>query len=265
MPKKTAAPAKAAAKTAKASKKAAAAEPESNGNGRSRGVDLKLAKQVAKMRDGEQSWSEISDELGISAGKAMLLNMYARVDDDDRITGNDTQIAKAVVKERKAGASWGVLMARTGLGEARLRSMYTDQTGEDTKGNRIGKGGRYPGDVKPDDEDAAPAKKSAKKAAAPAKKAAKAAKAGKAQGAEKSPLADAVNPTGNSPLVDWPLEKLKERLDGKTIKVVGDNDTVRSIKVRSIKKKTKDGEVHLTDQDGKSRTVLAVHIKSASK
>lgn len=266
--KKVAASKKAApAKTAKASKKAAAAE-ESSGSGRG-GPDLKLANRIKKMRDNDQSWREIADELEIGTGKAMLLNLYARVDEDDRITGTDAAIAKKVVKARNDGYSWGALQARTGLGEQRLRKMYEEETGESTRGNRIGKGGRYPGDVKPDDEDTpksrkAAGKKAPAKAAAPAKKAAKAAKAGKAPGAEK-PRTPSVSEDPNSPLVAWPLAKLQERLDGKKITVVGDNDTKRTIMVRKITKKTKDGEITLTDQDGKTRTILAVHIKSATK
>lgn len=262
---KKAAPAKAAAKSTKK-----AAPAEDNGNGRSRGVDVALAKKVAKMRDNDQSWADIAAELEISAGKAMLLNMYARVDDDDRITGNETQIAKAVVKERKAGYSWGALMARTGMGEARLRKMYEEQTGESTKGNRIGKGGRYPGDVNPNDEGSPPpAKKAASKKAAatatkaaPAKKATKAAKAGKAQGAEKPPP---VSENPNHPMVDWSLDQIKARLDGRTIKVARENDRIEDIKVVKVKKKSKDGVLDLIDDTGKTRSILAVQIKSASK
>lgn len=270
----TKAPAKkagAAKKAAKATKATKAPAAEENGGGRTRGVDLKVAKQIAKSRDNGSSWADISEEFEMSTGKAMLYNLYARVDDDDRITGTDAAVAKAVVKERNAGNSWGVLSARTGLPESRLRKIFEEQTGESARGNRIGKGGRYPDDEKPD---SAPAKKSATKkaaaptkktgkAAAPAKKAGKAAKAGKAQGADSAP--SAINTGEDHPLVDWSLDQIKARLDGKTIKVTREGDRTESIKVRSVKKKSKDGELTLIDENGKSRTVLAVQIRSATK
>lgn len=257
---KKAAPAK---KTAASKRAAASVEAESNGRV---GPDLKLAQRIAKMRDKEMSWREIADELEIGTGKAMLLNMYARVDDDDRITGNDKQVAKAVVKERDSGYSWGALQARTGLGEQRLRKIYEEETGESTRGNRVGKGGRYPGDVKPDDEDTPKSRRATGKKA-PAKKVAaskKAAKSGKAPGAEK-PRSETASGDSENPLVAWSLAQLQERLDGRTIKVMRDGDRLEAIKVKKITKKSKDGELTLTDDNGKTRTILAVHIRSASK
>jgi hypothetical protein len=252
-------------KAAKAIKRTAPAEEESNGTGGRRvEIDLKQAKQVARMRDNGQSWAEISEELEIGTGKAMLLNLYARVEDEDRITGTEAQVARQVVKVRNDGYSWGAIMARTGMGEQKLRRMYEEATGETTKGNRIGKGGRYPGDVKPDDDDAPVRKSTAKKAGA-AKKAAKVAKgvakAGKAGGAAER----SVNEDGNHPLVDMPLPALKQRLEGKKVGVRRDSGRTEHIRIRTIKSKTRDGEMVFTDDNGKTRTVLITHIASATK
>lgn len=260
---KKAVPAKAAAKKA-----VAAPAAESNGGGRQISIDMKLANRIAKMRDAGTSFTDIAAELEMTPGKAQLLNMFARVEDADRITGTPAQIAKKVVKERDAGYSWGALCARTGIGEARLRTMYEEETGNSTKGNRIGKGGRYPGDVNPNENGraAAPAKKvvASKKAAAPAK--ATSAKkgvakkaAGKAAGGEEN-----VN-AGGHPLVDMPLTALKQRLEGRKIRVRREGNKEEVIEVKKINKKTRDGEVTLIDGKGNTRTILAVQILSASK
>lgn len=245
-------PPKTAKKAAKATKAAPAEESDNGSNGR-RGLDIdpKLARKVAKMRDEGTSFTDIADELEISSGKAQLLNMYARVDEDDRITGTETQVAKQVVKQRDAGYSWGALMARTGIGEARLRKMYEEQTGTSTKGNRIGKGGRYPAGEGPAPAKAVPAKKAAKTTK-------KAVKAGKAEGAEDQPRSD-------HPLADMSLVQLKKRLEGRTIKVNRSNGKVEAIKVRRITKKSKDGELFFSDNDGKARSILLAHVASASK
>lgn len=256
---KAAAPAKKAGRVAKA---AAVEVEETESDGR-KGLDIdpRLAKKVAKARDEGVAWADIVEEHEISTGKAMLLNMFARVEEEDRITGTPAQVAKKVVKERNNGYSWGALMARTGIGEGRLRKMFEEETGESTKGNRIGKGGRYPAGMEPSSNGTA-------KAAAPAKKAAKAtkgvAKAGKGDGAETAPSTTASGDP-KKPLVDYSLGELQARLDGKTIKVRRENDRVEAIKVKKITKKTKDGEITLSDSDSKQRTILAVHIISATK
>jgi pyruvate/2-oxoglutarate dehydrogenase complex dihydrolipoamide acyltransferase (E2) component len=65
-------------------------------------------------------------------------------------------------------------MARTGLAETRCRNLYEKATGNSTRGNRIGKGGRYPDGTTPPARPAKAKEAAVKKAAAkkaPAKKA----------------------------------------------------------------------------------------------
>jgi hypothetical protein len=240
---------------AKASKRSAPVEDDEDEDEPKRGrgvqVDMKVANRIKKLKDAGKTWDEISEETEIGVGKAMLWNLFARVDDDDRIptTGSDEQIGKRIVKAREGGYSWGAIMARTGMGEARLRTLFELSSGESASGNRIGKGGRYPGDVNPngddEDEDEKPARK-----AKPA-----------AQG---KPVPAAVS--GSSSVLTATLKQLQARLDGKTIQIIREEGgKPEKIKVKNVSKRTKDGELHFSDMAGKSRVIMLEHLKGVSK
>lgn len=106
--------------------------------------DEKLQSQVvAAFKEGDKL-SDVATKFHITPGKAALIKMQAEVKPKDRIKAdNDKDLAKLIVAARKEGASWGLIMARSGLGEGRVRSLYKSGSGKDSKGDRIeGKGGR---------------------------------------------------------------------------------------------------------------------------
>lgn len=256
--KKAAASKKGAAKKAPASKKAAS----SNGDGELspreilRQENLELGERIVEMRDNDgQKWGEIAEALDIGQGKAMLLYMYASVPEDERITANnDEQLGKKIVKARNDGLSWGQIMARTGLGEGKCRSLFEAASGETALGNRIGKGGRYPSG------EGAPAKK-----AGVAKKAAKTAKASKAARTEAAAAkADTELPPKGTPLADFTLPQLKKRLEGATVTITNSAGKAERIRVKTAKS-VKNGELTLTDDGGKTRVIALATVKSASQ
>lgn len=205
--------------------------------------------QVVKAKKAGSSFAEIADELDISVGKAKLFYLVGQVDPTDRIEAkNDADLAKKVVAARdKDKLSWGVISARTGVAESRLRKIYTDTTGNDTLGNRIGKGGRFPSnEVRP------PAPAKAKTAAQT--------KADKAESAPAKVSAEAAK----VPIADMELPQLKTRLNGKTITVEREGGKMERITVSKVTR-LKDGEMTLSDKDGKSRTVLIAQIRKASR
>ena len=244
-----------------AAKKAAATTDEMSTRELRRQENLEVGEQIVDLRDNQGlGWAEISEQLGIGQGKAMLLHMYASVAEEDRITANnDEQLAKKIAKARESGLSWGQIMARTGLGEGKCRSLFESATGESSLGNRIGKGGRYPSDAErpAPAKKAATAKKGAGKKAAPAKKAAAATKKGAGSKAELPPA--------GTPLADFTLAQMQARMNGKVMTVNREGGGVERIQVKNISRKTNAGEIVLTDKDGKSRTVLAAAVKSVTK
>lgn len=256
---KKAAPVKKAAGVKKAAPVAAAAQPDalketSEARAARETRDAELTAQILELRDSEEktSWFDIASQLEIGQGKAMFLYMIAHVDPSDVITfKDDDDLAAKVAKLRDdKKLSWGILAARSGVSEGKLKNLYEAATGVTAIGNRIGKGGRYPtGADRP-----APAPKAAKTA-----KAAKAAKA-----TEQEDLSSVELPPKGTPLADFTLKQLQARLNGKVIKVGRPNGlTPETVKVTRVTK-VKDGEITLTDFSGKTRTVLAVQIKSAS-
>lgn len=208
--------------------------------------------KIVRLRDEEeQSWADISEEMGIGQGRCMFLYMQANVKPSDRIKfDDDDDLAKQVVKLReKELLSWGMISARSGVGEAKLKRLFEEASGTPALGNRIGKGGRFPAGEGASENGGA----STKKTSAKAKKVAEKEAAGKVK----------VDP--KKPLVDMTLPELQARLNGKTIQVAREGGKNEKIAVKNIKS-YKNGEVVLVDQKGgKSRTVLMAAIVKASK
>ena len=127
--------------------------------------------KIVSMREEHATWDEISEAVGISPGKVTKIHMSASVKPKDRIKGRtEDDIAAAIVKARDEDQlSWGQIMVRSGLPETRCRKIYENVTGNSTRGNRIGKGGRYPDGVIPPERASKGKEEAAKKA--PAKKA----------------------------------------------------------------------------------------------
>jgi hypothetical protein len=146
----------------------------------------KMIEKISSMRAKGLKWREISDEISMPIGKAILLFEMGKVKKSDRITGTDSEIGKAIVRAREVDKlSWGRIMARTGMGQQACKNLYEKYSKDPAKGARIGKGGRYPGG-------ATPAKPAATKATkAPAVKAkAKAAPAAKVKPTKAAKVTD---------------------------------------------------------------------------
>jgi len=249
-----------------------------------------LSKKAVKLRDKDGlPWHEIAGELGTSSGKALLAYEFGKVAPGDRVTAkNEAELGKKVAQLRdRDGLSWGRIQARTGMGEQTLRRLYTEATGKDTLGHRIGKGGRYPGSTNgksPTKRTAAAKKAPAKKAVAakkaPAVKKATAAKKAsgvkKAGGAKKAggrkssgtPSGRTTTSAGTKALVDMTGDELKERLTGKRIQVqVADTDRRNTHVVKVVRGyDAKSGNLDFIDNaTGNVRTVKVSAIKVASK
>lgn len=138
------------------------------------------AQKIVRLRDKDgMGWFEISQEMGMGQGKCQVLYFSENLDPKDVVKFKDDEdAANKIVKLRdKDNVSWGIIGVRMNISESKVRRLYEEKTGTSTKGNRIGKGGRHPGDetgTRPAKK--AAAKKVAAKKAVPAKKAAKATK-----------------------------------------------------------------------------------------
>lgn len=129
--------------------------------------------RIVSLKESGKTWAEISNAVGLPQGKCMFLYEAATVTPKNKITAkSEEDLKKKIAAARGEGLSWGVISARSGKSEGYCRAAFTEVTGEAASGNRIGKGGRYPGAdgaAKPVKKAAAKkATKSVKKAAAPA-------------------------------------------------------------------------------------------------
>lgn len=196
-------------------------------------LDESLQEQVLKLRDDEgKKWDEIGEITGVAVGKCMLVYSAGHVPKKELIKNATTEDVQRLRDER--GLSWGDIMVRTGLNEGQVRALY----GKETKGSRIGKGGRHPGEG----GTAAPKVKGEKKA--------KAAK----------PAAPA-----HDLFADMDEAQIKDALTGYAIKVDNGDGTTEPIKVKAVKRATA-GKVVLTDgTTGEARTIKMASISAISK
>ena len=255
-----------------------------------------LMKSVVKLRDKDgKPWHEIAGELGESAGKVMLAYEMANLPASERVKfKGEADLANKVVSYRdKQKLSWGSMVARFDIPESRLRSIYEAKTGTSTKGNRIGKGGRYPNGVSGNSK--APAKKAtkstrqtkkatAKKAPATKKAVAKKAPAKKttakkAAGTRKASGGDAggtsITETQHDHSItetqhDHPLAllnkgELAQRIEGKAMVVRSDTGNERTYKVKTVRSLA-NGEVEFTDATtGNAHTVKVSNIRKLGR
>lgn len=199
--------------------------------------DKVKCEEIVSLRDSHgRKWPEISEAMGIPAGKCILMYEWIKVPAKSRIKNVTPE---QVVQLRKEGESWGSISAMTSVSESSLRTMYESSTGKSSVGNRIGKGGRYPSNATKPAKAEAPAKKTAKKA--PAKKA----------------------PAVNGVLLEMEDGKIAEALAGRAIKVATDTGE-EVLKVSSVKRVTKNTVV-VAIHDGSSRTIKRASVFQISK
>lgn len=206
--------------------------------------DEKATAEIVKRREAGEKWGEIAEAVELSTGKVMFMYEVSQVQPKDRIKyKDDDELASKIVEAREKGQSWGTIMARANIGEGKARKLYSDATGEDTKGLRVGKGGR------PASNGSGPAKKAAKGSAA-AKKATQAAVNKRSAGPVKN-------------LNDMNLEEITNRLTGKTITLGRSGKQTKALvkKVVALAK----GEMAFSDAKGASRTVKVSDIVKASR
>lgn len=219
----------------------------------------KLGTKVVRLRDKQnKDWAEIGEELEVGVGKAMLAYEFATVEESEKFKAKtDDALAKMIVKARDGGMSWGKIMARCDKSEGYCRKAYETVSGETTLGNRVGKGGRYPGggsgDAKPKKKVGKPqpaAKKSTKKVAdkksAPAKKV----------GAAKKVAIGEMNE-----------EQITTRLTGKTIDVENSDGETTTYIVRKVQSLDEPGGelVFVDKKSGKAITIDVDDIAKAGK
>lgn len=235
-----------ATKAKKSTKKAPKAKPqpveEESSADRGMALAIQYADQVGEMRDNEMSYEDIATELGISKGSVMMGALIAKVTPKERVKFKDdedlgTQIVDLRDNEQ---VSWGMIAARAQVPESKVRKLYTDTSGVDSKGLRIGRGGRFPAGMEPTDNGTAtkPAKKAVKAKADP-------------------------NP-GRKNLGDMDLDEITARLEGKTV-TIGRGAKSEKVGVKSVKD-LEGGELTFVDaKGGKTRTVEVKNIVRASR
>ena len=112
-------------------------------------LDAAFVKAVVKARDKDGlKWDEIAEQMESTPGKCILAHMYGTLPDEDKVTGTMAQRSKAIPNLRdKDLLSWGQISVRVDMPESRVRAVYRDLTGNNDRGNRVGRGGKYPADV----------------------------------------------------------------------------------------------------------------------
>ncbi len=104
------------------------------------------AERIVKMKDTDgKTWAEISDAVGIAQGKCMSLYEQHNVTPKTKITAKtEDELRQKIAQARTDGLSWGIISARSGKSEGFCKKAFQEITGENPRGHRIGKGGRYP-------------------------------------------------------------------------------------------------------------------------
>jgi biotin carboxyl carrier protein len=201
---------------------------------------MPLGKQAVKLRDKDGlPWFEIAQRLDVPQGKALAAYEVASWPDNKVFKGTDAAKAKEIVRLRdKEALSWARIAARVDVTEAKCRTIYEETSGEPHRGNRIGKGGRYPSDVERPAK-TAPAKVT--KAAASKKAPAKTAANAKATGTR--------NVNKQLAIHQMNKDQLTARLTGKVIKF-DHNGRVKTMKVGEVVNLAKKGG-NLTVADAK--------------
>lgn len=238
-----------------------------------------LAKQAVDLRDKQElAWHDVAGRMDVSVGRAMLAYNFGKVKPSERVKADsDEALARAIVKLRdNEELSWGIISARTGEGEMRCRALYESVKGPgSTKGNRIGKGGRYPGGgggkkpIKKATAKKAPAKKTTavKKSTGAAKRPTK-----KAAGARKAPARKAAkagssggSAPGTHPLSGLGLTELKSRLEGKPITILKGSGKDENLKIRTVKDLDAADTLTVITENGNQRNFVVTAVRRVGK
>ena len=196
-----------------------------------------LQEQIVKLRNEGHKWADIADAVGVPPGKCMLEYDRATIPARDRVKNATPE---KIVELRDSGLSWGKIMAMTGLPETKARSMYTEGSGIDTLGHRIGKGGRFPGNGQDaDGQRVKPAKGTTKKTVAPS-----------AAVVALTELVDADD-----------LEGVQNAITGRALKLA-DGEVV---KIRSVRAVKNGAVLVVNDETSKARVLKLANIVGISK
>lgn len=201
-------------------------------------LDQELAEQVVKLRDDEGlKWNEVHERLGVATGKLMLHYSWAKLTPKERVKNATSE---DIVRLRADGLSWGDISIRTGINENACRNMFEEASGSSARGNRIGKGGRHPGEASAAEK---PKKGPVAAKKAPAKKAA---------------------PAKASLFEDMTPDEVIDRITGYAIKVNIDGAET-PIKVKSVKKVASGKALIVDAETGASRTIKLDAVSVISK
>lgn len=200
---------------------------------------MSVGKQIQKMRDKDGlPWFEIAQKVSLPQGKTIAAYEVASWPDNKVFKGTEAATAKEIVRLRdKESLSWARIAARVNITEARCRTIYESTSGTPHRGNRIGKGGRYPSDVEK------PATKAPAKAAP---------KTSTKKAAAKTPAKEAANGRSTTKKVaihEMTKDQITARLTGKVIKF-DHNGRVKTLKVGNVVNLSKKGG-NLTVADAK--------------
>lgn len=105
--------------------------------------------QAVALREAGKGHREIMELTGLSHSQMerhfLALDIKAGIVPGGFLAQPETNTAKAamVAKLRAEGESWGLISVRFQEPESRTRKCFTEGTGLDSKGLRIGQGGRY--------------------------------------------------------------------------------------------------------------------------
>lgn len=102
--------------------------------------DADFTKTIVARRNKGDKYGEIASDLNITVGKAIYL--FECANQEPIAWTNENDLAKKIVAARKENQSWGIISARVSLPEGKVRKIWSDTTGQDARGQRIGKGGR---------------------------------------------------------------------------------------------------------------------------
>lgn len=105
---------------------------KSKAKGRGKHDDAALTTKVLALRAKDKKWSEIGEQLGITPGKAQFLVMCSEVKPKDKIKfTSDEELGEKVVAARDEELlSWGLIAARSGVSEGKIKRLYEEAGGK---------------------------------------------------------------------------------------------------------------------------------------
>lgn len=111
--------------------------------------DIAVLDHAITLRLQGEAWSNVLSITGLSHSQAerheFRFKMWLQANELP-VEGDWSPIpatGDAIRKARLAGTSWGVIGERASIAESKARKLWGETTGVDSKGLRIGKGGRY--------------------------------------------------------------------------------------------------------------------------